>query len=98
MEGASSILKKKKQKRNILHYPRLDTVMMVEKTIREAEEYLNKRQLWKSLPKKIMYQTFLVILDYLRASGKIVIDREGKIVWIYDPEGVKRIMQRRGYR
>ncbi|GAG08302.1 unnamed protein product, partial [marine sediment metagenome] len=52
-----------------------------------------KYQLWKRLPRKMMYQTFCVIIDYLEESNKIIIDKEGKLVWIWDPEGVKRILQ-----
>ena len=55
----------------ILHEPKLDTILMVEKTIIEAEEYLTRTELWKSLPRKMQYQTFKRILDYLEASGKI---------------------------
>ena len=79
-------------KQKILHYPRLDTVIMVEETIRKAKEYPNKRQLWKKLPKKIMYQTFILILDYLKESGKIVM-KDGEIIWVWDPEGVKKYMK-----
>ena len=37
----------------IIHYPRLDTVLMVEDALRKAEEYPSKRQLWLSLEKKL---------------------------------------------
>ncbi len=49
----------------VLHYPRLDTVMMVEELIRKAGNYPTKAELRRKLPKKMMYQTLLVILDYL---------------------------------
>ena len=74
----------------VLHYPRLDTVLMVEEAIKNAKEYPSKRQLWLSLKKKVMYQTFSIIIGYLEASNKIIIDRDGAIVWIWDPELVKR--------
>lgn len=77
---------------DVLHYPRLDTVLMVEKAIREHGNYPTKKQLWQSLPKKVMYQTFNLILDYLQESGKILIDKDGAILWVWDPEGVKRII------
>jgi len=32
----------------ILHYPRLDTILMVEKAIKDAEEHPTKMQLWKT--------------------------------------------------
>lgn len=73
-------------KKNILRYPRLDTVLMVEEFIREHDGEFRKLKLWESLPKKMMYQTFCVIIDYLIHSGKISIDKEGKIGWVYYPE------------
>ena len=55
----------------VLHEPQLDTILMVEKAILEAEDYPTRMQLWRSLPKKMQYQTFKRILEYLEASGKI---------------------------
>lgn len=81
--------------KKILHYPRLDTVLMVEKLIYDTSGEFSKKQLWDRLPKKVMYQTFSVILDYLLYSRKISIDREGKIGWIWDPEGVEKLMKKK---
>jgi hypothetical protein len=83
------------KKRNILHYPQLDTVLMVEEFIKKHSGEYRRKQLWQSLPKKMMYQTFSVVLDYLFESGKIVADREGKIVWIWNPELVKKYMDKK---
>lgn len=55
----------------ILHEPRMDTILMVEKAILESEDYPARTELWRSLPRKIQYQTFKRILEYLEASGKI---------------------------
>jgi len=60
----------------ILHEPKLDTILMVEKTIIEADEYPTRTKLWKSLPRTMQYQTFKRILDYLEASGKIGFDKK----------------------
>ena len=80
--------------KEVLHYPRLDTVLMVEETIKNAKEYPTKAQLLNALPKKMMYQTFLLILDYLEKSNKILIDKkDGKIVWIWDPKGVEKFLK-----
>ena len=76
-------------KTQILHYPRLDTVLMVEEMIKEHCGEFKKKRLWESLPRKVMYQTYCTIIDYLLESHKIAIDKEGKIGWIYYPEGVK---------
>lgn len=77
--------------KEILRYPRLDTVLMVERFIKEHDGEFKKRALWEHLPKKTMYQTFCVITDYLLYSHKISIDAEGKVGWIYYPEMVKEI-------
>jgi len=76
----------------ILHYPQLDTVLMVEEFIRDNSGEYKKRSLWEALPKKMMYQTFCVIFSYLLESGKIAQDREGHVAWIWDPEGVKKYL------
>ena len=77
----------------ILRYPRLDTVMMVEGTIRKLDYYPTKMQLWRALPKKVMYQTFSLIIDYLGQIGKVVI-KNREIIWVWDPEGVKKYLAR----
>ena len=69
-----------------IRYPRLDTVLMVERAIKKHDGEFKKRQLWERLPKKMMYQTFCVVIDYLLYSGKISIDSEGKIGWIFYPK------------
>ena len=67
---------------NVLHYPRLDTVLMVEDAIKKAREYPTRTQLWRSLPKAVQYQTLQLILSYLKESNKIFITKEGKIMWV----------------
>jgi len=78
----------------ILHYPRLDSVLMVEKLIYETSGEFTKKQLWSRLPKKMMYQTFSVIIDYLLYSNRIVADRDGKLVWIWNPILVKKYLKK----
>lgn len=79
-------------KQEILHYPRLDTVMMVEETIKKLDYYPTKMELWKALPRKVMYQTFCMIIDYLISLGKIIIDsRDNTIIWVWNPALVKRM-------
>lgn len=81
--------------KNILRYPRLDTVLMVEKFIYDHSGEYKKMGIWKNLPKKMMYQTFCVIIDYLLETGRIAVDREGTIGWIWDPEGAKKYLKRK---
>ena len=76
----------------ILHSPTLESVIMVEKTIQKYSQECGKYQLWKKLPKKMMYQTFQTILDYLENSGKIIIDKDGYVIWTYNPEMIRKII------
>jgi hypothetical protein len=76
----------------VLHYPRLDTVLMIENFIREHSGEFKKKQLWQNLPKKVMYQTYCVVFDYLKDSNKIAVDKERKIAWIWNPELVKKYL------
>jgi len=75
---------------NKIHYPQLDTILMVEETIQKMD-YPKKTELWKALPKKTMYQTFSMILDYLEQSGKIMIDDDGRIIWTWNPKMIEKI-------
>jgi hypothetical protein len=52
----------------VLHEPQLNTVLMVEKAILDAEDYPTRTELWKNLPRKVQYQTFKRILEYLRMT------------------------------
>ena len=65
-----------------VHRPNLETLLMIEKAIKKANIPPKKTELWKSLPKKVMYQTFKKALDYLDLSGKILIDRKDRVVWV----------------
>ena len=56
----------------VLHEPNMRTVSMVEKTLLDSKDYPTKTQLWRRLPKKIQYQTFERILEYLEAHHQIM--------------------------
>lgn len=72
------------QKLEIIHYPNLKTVLMVEDVLKKANNLLTREELKEKLPTKIMHQTLNVILKYLEESGKIVDGRKG-ILWVYNP-------------
>jgi hypothetical protein len=76
---------------NMTHSPTLQSVIMVERTIQKHSQELGKYQLWKHLPKKMMYQTFQTILDYLESSGKIMIDKDGCVIWTYNPNAIEKL-------
>ena len=70
-------------KSRVLHYPRLDTVLMVEDAIKNSEDYPKRTELWKKLPKKVMYQTYKIVIDYLIESRKVLLTKDKKLVWIF---------------
>ena len=64
------------------HSPTLNTVLMVEEVLKKVGELITVSELKRKLPRKVMHQTLLQILDYLQYSGKIIIGTKG-ILWIY---------------
>lgn len=64
------------------HSPTLNTVLMVEDTLKDAGQVITIAEIKRRLPKKIMHQTLITILDYLQISGKIIIGTKG-ILWVY---------------
>jgi len=77
----------------LMHSPTLESVIMVEKAAQKYSQECGKYQLWKKLPKKMMYQTFQTILNYLEESGKILVDKDGCIIWVYNPEMIRRLIK-----
>jgi hypothetical protein len=74
------------------HEPTLGTILMVERAIHESKTYLTKMALWRSLPRKVQYQTFNRIIDYLIRSNKIIINGH-EIVWIFpDNSKLKKLL------
>ena len=71
-----------KKRGNIAHSPTLNTIFMVEKTLKDDGELLTLAELKRKLPRKVMHGTLLQILDYLQFSGKIIIGTKG-ILWIF---------------
>ena len=67
----------------ILHYPRLDTVLMVENILKKVDLAISKNELLRRLPKQIMRQTLNVILDYLEEKGVIMVGEKG-VLWIHN--------------
>jgi len=79
---------------DIARSPTLQTVLMVEKFIEKNSGEYKKTDLFKNLPKKVMWQTFQVIMEYLESIHKIVYDKERYVVYIWNPEFFKKIKNR----
>ena len=75
-------------------YPNLNTVLMIEKFLKEHRDMpLKISILKKQIPKQIMHQTLMIILEYLWKSGKIIYGPKG-IQWIYsEPEHLKKMLE-----
>ena len=72
--------------------PTLNTVLMVEGTLRKAGEVLTVGKLKRILPKQVMHQTLMAVIDYLEYSGKIVIHND-KVLWTFKPQSKLKKMQ-----
>ena len=88
-------MQKQLLKNPFIRSPTLDTVLMVEKAIDKYSGDYNRTELWKKLPKKVMWQTYLVVLDYLQDINKIAIDKLGKIAYIWNPSLAKKLAGRK---
>ena len=78
-----------------MHSPTLDTVLMVEHTLQDAKGVIKIAVLKRRLPRKVMHQTLMRILDYLQESGKILITTKG-VVWTYTPKDMMERLKKRG--
>ena len=80
--------------RNLDRYPRLDTILMVEKALFRHKSDKTITQIWRLLPKKVMWTTFVTILDYLEYSNKIHVEPDKTVSWLWDPEGVEELKRK----
>ena len=74
--------------------PTLQTVLMVEKFIDQHSGEYKKTELFNSLPRKVMWQTFQVIMEYLESIHKIIYDSDGVVVYIWNPDFFKKVKDR----
>ena len=70
----------------------LNTVLMVEDTLSKAGEVLTIGKLKRMLPKQVMHQTLMAIIDYLEYSGKVVV-HDDKVLWTFKPQSKLKKMQ-----
>lgn len=84
-----------KERNAIARSPTLQTVLMVEKFIEKESGEYTKTQLFRNLPKQVMWQTFQVIMEYLENTGKIAYDKKGYVVYIWNPRLVEKFRDRK---
>ena len=85
------------KKNPFLRSPTLDTVFMIERAVNEYSGEFNRTELWKKLPRKVMWQTYLIVLDYLQSINKVAIANNGVLVYIWSPDIAKKFANRKRY-
>ena len=71
-------------KNKMEHAPTLNTVLMVEDTLKNMDEsVITIAELKRKLPKQVNHNTLMVILEYLEHSNKILVTLKG-ITWIHN--------------
>ena len=87
-------IKSKKGNNKIVRYPNLQTVLMVEETLKKKRDMpITISALKKQLPRQVMHGTVHIILEYLWRSGKIMYGPKG-IQWIYvEPAHLQKMLE-----
>ena len=68
----------------LIHAPNLNTVIMVEETLKNMNEsVITIAELKRKLPKQINHTTLMTILQYLEESNKIAVSLKG-LTWIHN--------------
>lgn len=66
------------------HAPTLNTVIMVENTLKNMDEsVISVAELKRRLPRQVNHNMLKIILEYLEISNKIVVTMRG-ITWIHN--------------
>ena len=94
----SQMIKSEKLGKKIeaVHWPTLNTVIMVEDVLRKMNEsVISVAELKRKLPRQVNHITLMVILEYLERSGKIVAGLKG-ISWVYTDNKTLRELIKRG--
>lgn len=74
--------------------PRLDTILMVEKALFRYKSDKTITEIWRSLPRKVMWTTFTTILNYLEYSGKMHIEDDKTITWLWNPYKIDELKRK----
>jgi hypothetical protein len=65
-----------------IHYPTLNTVIMVEDTLKKMNDsIISVAELKRNLPRQVNHISLMTILEYLEKSNKIAVTLRG-ITWI----------------
>jgi len=85
------------QKEKPAHWPTLNTVIMVENTLKKiGGSVISIAELKRALPKQVNHNTLMLILHYLEQSNKIFTSLKG-ITWIHNPNSNLRKATTEGF-
>ena len=80
----------------VIHWPTLNTVMMVEDTLKKMNEsVISVAELKRKLPRQVNHNTLMIILEYLEQSGKIVAGLKG-ITWVHTDNNTLKELIKKG--
>jgi len=84
-----------KTQKKPIHWPTLNTVIMVENTLKKMNNsIITIAKLKRKLPRQVNHLTLMVILEYLEKSNKIAATLKG-ITWIYNEnQSLKKAISR----
>ena len=74
-------------------YKKMNTVKMVENSIKQSEDYPTETKLWLSLPKRIPRTSLRRILRHLAFEKKIMYGKGRRIIWTEADELQSRILR-----
>lgn len=74
-------------KQKLEHTPTLNTVLMVEETLKNMNESVTIAELKRKLPRQVNHNTLKLILEYLEKSNKISVSLKG-IAWMHSSSAI----------
>jgi len=77
------------------HSPTLKTILMIESILKNAGQLMSIAEIKQELPRKVMHNTLLQVLDYLQLSGKIIIGTKG-VLWIFTEQKELELLKKAG--
>lgn len=69
---------------------------LIERFIKDNSGEYKRKSIWSIFSDKITLKEFNTIIDELHNSGKIAIDKEDKVGWIWNPKLAKKYRNRTG--
>ena len=76
--------KKQTKQKEQAHSPTLNTIIMIENTLKSIKMPISVAELKRNIPKQVNHNTLMTILEYLEESKKILMTIKG-ITWVHNP-------------